>query len=67
MRRKLHDYFTAGVRLVWYVNPQDKTCRIYSSPDDCTTLGENDTLDGGDVLPGFKLELAELFAALRLE
>jgi Uma2 family endonuclease len=67
MQRKLHDYFTAGVRLVWYIDPQDKTCRIYTSTDDCTTLDESDTLDGGDVLPGFKLALTKLFAALKLD
>jgi Uma2 family endonuclease len=67
MQRKLHDYFTAGVRLVWYIDPRTKTCRVYTSPDDCTTFGEHDTLDGGDLLPGFTLKLTELFGALKLE
>ncbi len=66
MQRKLNDYFTAGVRLVWYIDPQDKTCRIYTSPDNCETLGESGTLDGDDVLPGFTLKLTDLFAALKL-
>jgi Uma2 family endonuclease len=67
MQRKLRDYFTAGVRLVWYIDPRVKTCRVYTSPDECAALGAHDTLDGGDVLPGFTLKLAELFAALKLE
>ena len=42
MQRKLVDYFTAGVRLVWYVDPREKTVRAYTAPDQCTTLGEDD-------------------------
>jgi Uma2 family endonuclease len=62
MRRKLQDYFTAGVRLVWYVDPRTRTAAVYTSPEQSTVLGENDVLTGGDVLPGFRLPLRELFA-----
>ena len=62
MRRKLQDYFAAGVRLVWYVDPRTRTTAVYTSPEQCTVLGENDVLTGGDVLPGFELPLRELFA-----
>jgi len=67
MQRKLVDYFTAGVRLVWYVDPREKSVRVYTTPEQWVTLGEDDLLDGGEVLPGFRLELKELFAKLRLE
>lgn len=62
MARKLKDYFFAGVRLVWYVDPEKHTVEVYTAPDRCTRLGINDTLDGGDVLPGFRLPLRRLFA-----
>jgi Uma2 family endonuclease len=62
MRRKLRDYFQAGVRLVWYLDPKARTMEVYTSPEQCTVVGENDVLDGGDVLPGFQLPLKELFA-----
>lgn len=62
MQRKLVDYFTAGVRLVWYVDLRTRTTAVYTSPDKSTILGENDVLTGGDVLPGFELPLRELFA-----
>lgn len=62
MERKLLDYFTAGVRLVWYVYPATREVRAYTSPDIYITLGVQDTLDGGDVLPGFQLPLATFFA-----
>jgi Uma2 family endonuclease len=62
MERKLKEYFLAGTRLVWLVDPATRTVRVYSSPDDPVTLTERDTLDGGDVLPGFALPLKDLFA-----
>jgi len=67
MRRKLVDYFTAGVRLVWYIDPRAKSVSVYTSPDQCATLDEDGVLEGGDVLPGFRLPLKDLFAKLRLE
>jgi len=65
MRRKLHDYFTAGVRLVWYVDPRTKTAKSYTAEDQCVELSEQQSLTGGEVLPGFELPLGELFAKAR--
>jgi Uma2 family endonuclease len=59
--RKIKDYFEAGVLRVWVVYPADRLVYIYESPKKVTILGEGDDLDGGDLLPGFKLSLAELF------
>lgn len=61
MERKLKEYFLSGVRLVWFVDPRAGTVRVFSSPDDVTELGPGDTLDGGDVLPGFRCQVSELF------
>jgi Uma2 family endonuclease len=62
MQRKLKEYFLAGVRLVWFVDPEARTVAVYASPDECVTLTEKDTLTGGEVLPGFALPLRQLFA-----
>ena len=63
MQRKLHDYFGAGVRLVWYVyHSPRREVRVYLSPEKYSVVREDETLDGGDVLPGFQLPLCELFA-----
>ncbi|MHB1426007.1 MAG: Uma2 family endonuclease [Gemmataceae bacterium] len=64
MDRKLHDYFFSGTRLVWYIDPRRRTVRVYGSPDQCVELNERQTLDGGVILPGFSLPLAQLFARL---
>ena len=64
MKRKIGEYFTAGVRLVWLVFPKTRAVRVYTSPKDVEALAEADTLTGGDVLPGFALPLAKLFEKL---
>lgn len=64
MERKLKEYFLSEVRLVWYIDPRKRTVRVFTSPDDATELGEADTLDGGNVLPGFSVEVARLFDQL---
>ncbi len=65
MERKLREYFLAGVRLVWMIDPRPRTAAVYTGPDaPDSTLDETEALDGGEVLPGFRLPLAELFARL---
>jgi Uma2 family endonuclease len=61
MELKLDEYFQAGVRLVWYINPRTKTAELYTSRNQCTTISETGILEGGEVLPGFQLRLGELF------
>jgi Uma2 family endonuclease len=61
MERKLRDYFGAGVRLVWYVDPEPPRVRVYTSLTEMTTLTESDTLDGGDLLPGFAVSIRDWF------
>jgi Uma2 family endonuclease len=62
MQRKLHDYFTAGVRLVWYIDPRSRSAKSYTAENQCVEVAEAQTLLGGDVLPGFELSLSTLFA-----
>ena len=62
MQRKLSDYFAAAVRQVWYVYPQQREIRVYVSPDQHTVFAQQQTLGGGDLLPGFALALPAFFA-----
>lgn len=64
MRMKVKEYFLAGVRLIWIIDPVKRSAEILTAPDAKTALAESDTLDGGDVLPGFRLPLAKLFERL---
>ena len=61
MADKLAKYFLAGVRLVWYVDPDSQTARAFTSPADVTKIDEHGDLDGRDVLPGFRMSLRQLF------
>jgi Uma2 family endonuclease len=58
--RKVADYIDAGTRLVWIIDPVTRTAAVHRSRSDVKMLRDSDTLDGGDVLPGFRLPLAEL-------
>jgi Uma2 family endonuclease len=64
MARKRHDYFAAGVRLVWQVDHRDRSVTVYSTENSKRHVGGNESLDGGDVLPGFSVTLHSLFAEL---
>jgi Uma2 family endonuclease len=61
MERKRRDYFAAGVRLVWQIDPDTRTADVFTAPDVFTTVPADGTLDGGAVLPGFTLSLQRLF------
>ena len=61
---KIEDYFTAGVQLVWVIYPRHRQIYVYDSPTHNDILRESDELDGGTVVPGFRLKIADLFAAL---
>ena len=59
---KLDHYFEAGVRLAWIIDPTATTAAVYTSRRRVKHLDATGELDGGKVLPGFKLSLAELFS-----
>jgi Uma2 family endonuclease len=64
MERKLRDYFGAGVKAVWLVYPKTREVAVYSSATEFVTLGGDDLLDGGAVLPGFSVPVSRIFAEL---
>jgi Uma2 family endonuclease len=62
MNRKIREYFLAGVRQVWLVDPRKRSIHVYTAPDEVLRLKEDQVLDGGDVLPGLRLPLRDVFA-----
>jgi Uma2 family endonuclease len=62
--RKQDIYARAGVPLVWWVEPIRRTVAVQRNGDLVGTVGEGDELNGGEVLPGFRLTVAEIFAEL---
>jgi Uma2 family endonuclease len=58
---KTNDYFEAGTRQVWLVYPDLRQVAVFASARESRILAVDDTLDGGDLLPGFTCPVAEIF------
>ena len=58
---KIADYFAAGTRLVWIVEPSTRTVHVYRSPRDLEMIGEDGELTRGDVFPGFRCAVRRVF------
>ena len=61
IRKKRQIYQQAGI-LLWEVYRPLQRIDVYAPEQPVRTFGIDDTLDGGDVLPGFRLAVKELFA-----
>ncbi|GAB4582060.1 MAG: hypothetical protein Fur0022_48130 [Anaerolineales bacterium] len=59
---KLRDYFSIGVRLVWVADTETRIVHAFRSPTDVREFKEGEELPGDEVLPGFSVAVAELFA-----
>jgi Uma2 family endonuclease len=66
IERKRGEYFAAGVELVWIVDPEDRTVEVWTTARDCHIAEADDSLDGGQVLPGFQLSIRDWFARAEL-
>ena len=58
---KVADWLGAGCRLVWVVYPDTQTVTEYRSLTQIRVLTADQSLEGGDVLPGFDYQVGELF------
>jgi Uma2 family endonuclease len=58
---KVLEWLDAGTRMVIVVDPWKRWVTVYHSRDDIHVLGEDGVLDGGDVVPGWSMQVAELF------
>jgi Uma2 family endonuclease len=61
MHAKVADYLAAGTRRVWVVDPEARTITVYASLLWPERLGEEEMLDGEDVVPGFRFQVGEIF------
>jgi len=57
---KVEEWLNAGTLMVVVVNPRNRKISVHT-PELVVTLNENDTLDGGDVVPGWHLPVADIF------
>ena len=58
---KVADWLSAGTRLVWVLDPARRVARVYRADGTEQILTADESLDGGDVVPGFSCPLREIF------
>ena len=63
---KTHFYLLNGLRLVWVIDPPTQTVVVLAPGQEPRTVTLGDTLDGGDVLPGFSVPVDDIFAQAQL-
>ncbi len=61
VNEKIEQYLEAGTRLVVVADPKRRSVTVHRPGGEARRLGPEDVLDGGDVLPGFSIRVAELF------
>jgi Uma2 family endonuclease len=61
---KVQFYIRHGVRLVWLIDPSEESITVLAPDRDAVRLSKADRLDGGDVVPGFAVPVAEVFRRL---
>lgn len=62
--KKVNQFLAAGTRLVWVIYPEENIAYVYRVGKDIEVVSATGTLDGGDVLPGFKLPMQDIFRDL---
>jgi Uma2 family endonuclease len=61
IEEKVDDYLTAGTRLVWVANPKRRTITLQQPGRNPIVLRDSDTLEGGEVVPGFQCKVSAVF------
>jgi hypothetical protein len=63
MADKIRDWLRAGVQLLWYVDPETGDATVYQG-DRVTQVPAEETLDGIDIVPGFRIRLRDVLNEL---
>lgn len=61
IRKKLSEYLSFGVQQVWQVYPESREIIVHLPDDTSRTYRADDTLTGGDALPGFEMRVGDVF------
>lgn len=61
---KVSQWLAAGARLVWTVNPKERSVTVHRAAKDSYTLSENDELDGEALVPDFRCSVSEIFVGI---
>jgi Uma2 family endonuclease len=61
MQQRVGEYLTAGTQLIWLVDPEMRTVDVYTPGGLRETYRDDQVLDGGMILPGFKVTVSQIF------
>ena len=61
MEQKVREYFASGAVYVWQMFPETETLVVFTSPTQSRTLRGRESIDAGELLPGFVCQVRELF------
>ncbi len=61
VQEKMREYIENGTQLGWLIDPQQKKVHVYRPGEDARELKEPETISGSPVLPGFELDLREIW------
>lgn len=61
IREKIVEYLRTGVQMIWEVDPDFRTVRVYRQNHEPVMFNRKQTLTGDDVLPGFEVAVADFF------
>jgi len=59
--KKVSQWLFFGAKQVWVVNPKTRTVDVHELDKEAVTFSEGEVLEGGDLLPGFKIPVSRLF------
>lgn len=62
LEAKIESFLALGTRVGILINPENRTVRVYRSNQAVQTLVDGDTLTVSDLLPGWQVSVADLWA-----
>ncbi len=66
LNKKVQEYLRAGVRLVWVIDPENRTLLVHRADRTLAEFKPDDELTGEDVIPGFRCHVRDFFKPLDL-
>jgi Uma2 family endonuclease len=61
LQEKIKDYHSIGVDMVWIADPHTRTVKTYPLKGESKVIHDGSEIDGGKLLPGFHVPIAEFF------
>jgi Uma2 family endonuclease len=65
VEEKVEEWLRFGARAVWVAYPTGPRLAVHRADGSTQRLGPDDEVDGGDVLPGFRMQVRDLFHPFR--